>query len=327
MGQSNSDRLLRIRELLFAETDEDHALSIKGIQQALEAAFVNETFDRRTIRSDIEALSRNGFDIIKNEEKYGAHVYSHQNRLFEVYQLRLMIDAILSAKFITTNEKDRLVKNIKQLTSKHVAKKLPETMTFSQSTSVDYELVKLNIDRIHEAISSNRVIRYKYGRYNVDKQFAYRRDGEYYYVEPYALIWQNDYYYLIGKFQETGELRHYRLDRMRHIQLIDKLFTKDDFSLQTYVNKSFHMYGGEDIHVKVRFVNDLINVVLDRFGMDANIETDGPDHFILRTRAKQSAGLVHWLLTWGSQAKVLSPKSLVEEVTEKVSGMFDLYND
>src|SRR5690625_1935138 len=181
--KSNSDRLLKIRQILEEETDEENHLSIKEIQQKLEQWAENETVDRRTIRSDIESLDRSGFYIITNQEKYGTRVYSYQERSFEVYQLRLMIDAILSARFITTNEKDRLIQNIKQLTSKYIAKSLPETMTFTQSTRVDYELVRVNIDRIHEGVSEEKVIRYHYGRYNVDKEFVYGREGDFYYVE------------------------------------------------------------------------------------------------------------------------------------------------
>lgn len=325
--KSNSDRLLKIRQILEEETDEENHLSIKEIQQKLEQWAENETFDRRTIRSDIESLDRSGFYIITNQEKYGTRVYSYQERLFEVYQLRLIIDAILSARFITTNEKDRLIKNIKQLTSKYIAKSLPETMTFTQSTSVDYEPVRVNIDRIHEGVSEEKVIRYHYGRYNVDKEFVYGREGEFYYVEPYALIWQNDYYYLIGKFQETNEIRHYRLDRMRDVEVLDEKFKKENISLQNYVDKTFHMYGGEDIRISVRFTNNLVNVVLDRFGIDVDIEKDGEDHFILNTRAKLSDGLIHWLLTWGSQAQVLSPDFLVDKVKRRVAEMYEIYHD
>src|SRR5699024_5041868 len=119
-------------------------------------------------------------------------------RLFETYQLRFMVDAVLSARFITPNEKKQLIHKMKQLTSKRIAKTLPEPFLFSPSANMDYEKVKFNIDHIHQAISERKVITYQYGKFNVDKTFIYHRNGDTYHVEPYALIWQNDYYYLIG---------------------------------------------------------------------------------------------------------------------------------
>src|SRR5699024_977051 len=150
-------------------------------------------------------------------------------RLFETYQLRLMVDAVLSARFITTNEKENLIGKMKQLTSASIAKTLPEPVLFSQSANMDYDLVKLNIDHVHRAVSDRRVLGYQYGKFNVDKDFEFGRGGDWYYVEPYALIWQNDYYYLIGRFQETDEMRHYRLDRIRNIELTEERFVKRNF--------------------------------------------------------------------------------------------------
>src|SRR5699024_6290566 len=149
-------------------------------------------------------------------------------------------DAILSARFITTNENEKLINNINNLTSKHVANKFTDTIVFSQSANIDYELVKLNIDSVDRAISDGKALTYKYGTVNVKKEFVHHREGSLYHVEPYALIWQNDFYYLIGVFQETNEIRHYRLDRIRDISVSEKTFKKRDFNLQEYVNQSFH---------------------------------------------------------------------------------------
>src|SRR5699024_2327311 len=211
------------------------------------------------------------------------------------------------------------------LTSNHTARTLPEPILIDQPISVDYELVKLNIDRVHRAISDGRALKYKYGKFNVNKEFIYNRDGETYFVEPYALIWQNDYYYLIGRFVKTDEIRHYRLDRIREIEISDTSFTKKDFHVGDYVNQSFHMFAGEEIRIKVRFHIDLLNVVLDRFGHGADIREMDESHFVLATKAKLSDGLVNWILTWGNMAKVLSPDYLVDEIKEKIRKMSEIY--
>lgn len=325
MEKGSNYRLLKLREILFEETDEHNELGISEIAEKLRQIIPDKPIDHRTIKRDLEILDKFDFEIMRNEGKYGKILYSHQSRLFETYQLRLIIDAILSARFVTTNEKKKLIKKVKQLTSRQIAKTLPEPILFSQSSSMDYEQVKLNIDFVHRAISEQKVIAYQYGKFNVEKEFEFNRNGEIYFVDPYALIWQNDYYYLIGRFRRTDEVRHYRLDRMRNISIYDKKFRKKNFDLHSYVNQSFHMFAGEEIRIKVRFHNDLVNVVLDRFGRDVDIKPEDEEHFVLSTKAKLSDGLINWILTWGHQAKVLEPEHLVETVKGKIGKMMEVY--
>ncbi len=325
MERGNSYRLLQLKQILFDNTDENNELSIKDLGEHLKQVFPESTFDKRTLRKDMELLDDMDFEVIQNKGKYGKLLYSHQSRLFETYQLRLIIDAVLSARFITTKEKKHLIKKLKQLTSKHIAKTFPNPVLFSQSANMDYELVKLNIDRVHQAISDRKVLAYHYGKYNVEKEFEYGRDGEQYRVEPYALIWQNDNYYLIGRFIETDEMRHYRLDRIRNIEIEECGFTRREFHLQEYVDQSFLMFSGDEIRIQIRFHNDLVNVVLDRFGHQADIRKDGTTHFILHTKAKYSDGLVNWILSLGMKATVLSPNYLRDRMQEEINEMKALY--
>lgn len=325
MERGSNYRLLQLKEILFNETDEYHDIGINELIEKLRLAAGDVRFDKRTVKRDLQTLDDMDFEIVNNQGRYGKTLYSHQARLFETYQLRLIIDAILSARFITTNEKEKLIKKVKNLTSHHIAKTLPEPIVFSQSANIDYERVKLNIDSVHRAISDGKVLTYQYGKFNVKKEFVYHREGSRYHVEPYALIWQNDYYYLIGVFQDTNEIRHYRLDRIRDIAVSEETFKKKDFNLQEYVNQSFHMFAGEEMRIKIRFHNSLVNVVLDRFGQDADIRELDDAHFVLSTKAKLSDGLINWILTWGNRAKVLSPEHLVERIKEQIRQMNDVY--
>ncbi|GGF27499.1 transcriptional regulator [Halobacillus andaensis] len=327
MELNSNTRMLKLRDILFEETDEYHELSMQEITDKMKLTFgPDASFDSRTLKRDMEVLEDTGFEVIKNTGRFGKVYYSYQDRVFETYQLRLINDALLSAKFITEKEKKELIEKTKQLTSKHIAKTLPDPMLFSQSANDDYQLVKLSIDHVHRAISERKVLHYQYGKYNMKKEFEFHRDGSTYEVEPYALIWQNDFYYLIGRFKETDEMRHYRLDRMRNIRLSEERFQRrKDFNTQDYVSQSFHMFAGENVWVKIEFDQSLINVVLDRFGHDAHITPSSDDHFILSTKAKMSTGLVNWILTWGRKAKVLSPDGLVEEVQEEIEAMYARY--
>lgn len=328
MERSNNYRLLKVKEILDKRTDEDHELGINELGEQLSQLIPDTTFDKRTLKRDLDTLDGMDFEIVRNKGKFGKILYSHQSRLFETYQLRLMNDAILSARFITENEKKELINKIKQLTSNPIAKTFPEPFLFSQSANLDYDLVKLNIDFVHRAISERKVITYQYGKFNVNKEFVFNRDGDLYDVEPYALIWQNDYYYLIGYYQKTDEIRHYRLDRIRNISIRDQTFTvQQGFDLQNYVNQSFLMFAGEDIRIKIKFHHSLVNVVLDRFGHEAAIKNIDDNYFVLKTKAKLSDGLINWVLTWGNKAEVLSPDYLVDQMKEKIQLMMEVYED
>ncbi|QST00986.1 WYL domain-containing protein [Pontibacillus sp. ALD_SL1] len=326
MELNNNTRLLQLQEILSQETDEYHELSIKEIKEKLKVVFGSEAkFDNRTLKRDMEVLAEAGVEVIQNQGEFGKMMYSYQDRVFETYHLRLLIDAVLSAKFITEKEKKDLIPRIKQLTSKHIAKQLPDPVLFNQSADDGYQLVKLNIDHVHRAIAEQKVLHYQYGKYNMKKEFEYNREGSTYEVEPYALIWQNDFYYLIGRFRGTGEMRHYRLDRIRNIRLSEERFRKEDFNVQDYVDQSFHMFAGENTWIKVQFHASLLNVVLDRFGLEASIQQVDDEHFILSTKAKMSTGLVAWIMQWGQKAKVVSPEELKEEVREEVRAMCEGY--
>lgn len=321
-----SRRLLKLKQILYEETDENHELSIKELIDKLKLLYgTNMSFDARAIRRDLEALDEEGFEIIRNKGKYGKILYSHQYRLFETYQLRLIIDAILSARFITEKEKKSIIQKLKKLTSVHIAKSLPDPIIFNQSVNTDYDLIRMNIDQAHQAISEQKVLAYQYGKYNSEKEFVFNRDGLVYKVEPYALIWQNDYYYLIGKFILTNEFRHYRLDRMRNVAVTEEKFQKQTLNISKYVNQTFHMFAGEEAKITIRFQQDLINVFIDRFGLDANIEKLDENYFMLTAKAKLSSGLVSWILRWGHKVKVLSPDWLVEEVKREIQQMYELY--
>src|SRR5699024_11024997 len=156
---------------------------------------------------------------------------------------------------------------------------------------------------------------------------VYRKGGQAYIVAPYGLIWQDDFYYVIGYSLEDEEIRHYRVDRMRKIEVTDTNFTPDPaFDLQKHTSKSVNMFAGDDQLMVIRFSNDLINVVLDQFGLHANINPDGEQHFILKRHTKVSDGLVTWLLSWGPKAKVLAPAVLVERLTYEVDAMYAAYS-
>jgi len=186
---------------------------------------------------------------------------------------------------------------------------------------------KYFIFHIHQAISASKTITFQYGRYNTEKKFVLSRDGTYYNINPYELIWNNDYYYLVGKKQDTGDLRHFRVDRIKNVSVTQDLFVRDPlFNPSDYVGKLFHMYSGDDEMVEIVFDNHLINVIIDRFGTSVHVTSYSETSFLLKTRATVSEGLLRWVLTWGSDAKVLKPDSLVEKIQSEAEKMIAQYS-
>ncbi|WP_374721008.1 helix-turn-helix transcriptional regulator [Peribacillus tepidiphilus] len=327
MRLNNRERLLKLMDILREYTDEEHQLTLEEIMDKFRQAYGPDlTLNRNSLREDIEHLIESNFDITVNQKKEGMpKYYSHQYRLFELYELRMLIDAVASARFITKNETRQLIGKIKKLTSVHHAKKLHNEILIDSSVKSESKLVRLAINDLHEAISERKIVTFQYGRYNIQKEFKLSHKGGHYKVKPLALTWANDFYYLIAYYLPEEEIRHYRVDRLRNVKILDETFPYESFDVSKYVRATFHMYAGTEEWIKIRFKNGLINVIIDKFGKEVEISKDGEEHFILTTKAIVSDGLVKWILNWGGEAKVLSPQRLVDQVKNEILEMMKVY--
>ncbi|WP_370222227.1 helix-turn-helix transcriptional regulator [Cytobacillus sp.] len=323
----NKQRMLKLMEILREQTDEENEYTLDDITECFKKEYGPDVkFNKNSLRDDIEHLIEAKFDITINQEKEGMpKFYSHQYRLFELYELRMLIDAVASARFITKDETKQLIRKIKKLTSIHHAKKLHNEIMIDSSVKSESKLVRLAINDLHEAISERRIVTFQYGRYNLNKEFALSHNGGQYRVKPLALTWVNDFYYLIAYYFANEEIRHYRIDRLRNVNITEEQFAYEPFDVSRYVSSTFHMYAGSEEWIKIRFHNDLINVIIDKFGRDADIRKLDENHFVLTAKAIVSEGLVKWLLNWGNQAKVLSPSSLIDQVTNEIRNMMSVY--
>ena len=221
---------------------------------------------------------------------------------------------------------ERLLMKIRKLTSRRLAKQLKNELYVAEELKQEMVEITAYVQLLHKAVEEHRIIAFQYGRYGTDLHFHLSNEGKEYNVKPYGLVWNNDKYYLIGNYEPEDEIRQYRLDRMRNIRVLEKKFVLDTyFNLNDYLSKMFHMFGGDMISLEVEFNNNLINVIIDRFGTDANIQDTGNGTFILKSQAAVSDGLVQWLLRWGSDAKVLHPHKLVVRMKEESDKLYKLY--
>ena len=325
-------RFLKVIEALERNTFENQGMTITQIGNYLNES--NIETGQKGIRNDLKFLESNqstkkikSYRESQRAEKY----YWLESHLFELHELRFLMDAISAARFISEDNTNMLIKKLKCLTSDQLAEKLENELVNSEM-KISTPYFSENIQTVHEAVRQQKVLSFCYGRYNVAKEFVLSSDNtgdiKEYHVYPYGVIWSQEYYYLIAAIGDERKLVHYRIDRMRAVDIGSEKFVPDpSFNLYHYRSKIFHMYPGEELSIEVVFDNHLINVVIDRFGTGANIKEVSSNHFRLITPAIISDGLVRWLLTWGSDAKVIYPPKLVTRMKEEASKFAAIYND
>lgn len=329
MSFKKSEVMLHLIEVLQTFTDENHQLTSREITDLLnEQLGQNSEVAQHTVTRYLKELEDYKIYSIESiKEKEGMPIkYFYDGRLFELHELRIMMDAIVSAGVLTKKDKQTMISKIQQLTSQPLANKLKNQVHIHDISSSDNAGVKYYIYHIHNAIHEEKVIEFLYGKYDVNKQIVYSNEGKMRRLEPYALHWDNDNYYLIGK-NIDGEIRHYRIDRIKAVNVTEESFTKDPyFDVTAYTEKLFNMFTGEVKFLKIQFANELINPTLDRFGLDANIEPYDEDTFLLRTEAAISNGLISWILKWGSRAKVIDPIEVAEQIKVEAKTTYTLYD-
>ena len=322
------ERLLEVIRILQEHTDEKTMLTIHEIHGLFPE---NIKVGIGAVRDDVQSLEESiAFPVIAVQQKNGLHKqYYYDGRLFEIHELRLLLDAISAAKFIPQRDTDRLLMKIRKLTSRSLAKQLKNELVIAEETGQGAKEVIATVQLLHEAIQDQRMTVFQYGRYGINLKFNLSRGGNEYTIKPLGLVWNNDHYYLVANFIQDDEIRRYRVDRMRNVRILEDRFLPDSyFDLQQHTSTMFHMFGGDMISLEARFYDrqdKLINVVIDRFGENANIVDQQNDTFLLKANVTMSEGLVGWLLRWGGDVKVLHPPKLVQRMKQEVEKMVQQY--
>ena len=274
MARSSYQKLkpLYIMNYLLQNSDEEHPVTIKQIVEYLGAQGISA--ERKSIYDDIEALRFYGLDIIHVDAGRFQGYYVAQ-RNFELPELKLLVDSVQSSKFITHKKTMTLIRKIEKLASIHEAQLLQRQVYVKNRIKTMNESIYYNVDAIHDGISQNRKIQFKYFEYTVEKTRHYRKDGAFYVVSPYALTWDDENYYMVAFDSEAGIIKHYRVDKMTDISTLEEQRDGRDafeaLDMAVYARKVFGMFSGEDVTVRLRFENHLVGAVLDRLGQDVMI--------------------------------------------------------
>lgn len=306
-------KLLYIIKLLTENTDEDHPVSTADIIAYLESKGIRS--ERKSIYDDVEKLCEFGYDIIQVHSRLGGGYYL-AGRDFELAELKLLVDAVQSSRFITTRKSRSLIKKLELLAGKHDAGKLQRQVYVAGRIKTENESIYYNIDNIHRAIQENKQIEFQYLEWNLRKELVPRIGGRKK-VSPWALIWREENYYLAAFDRVDGILKHYRVDKMGQVKMLQdaregmEQFAKTDPA--SYANQTFGMFSGEEDIVTLQFPNRLIGVVLDRFGRDADIRPVTDRVFRIRARVAVSGQFFGWLTGIGREAVVVGPASVKED--------------
>ena len=331
MAKSSNQKLkmLFLMKLFLERTDEKHALTLSEIMDELERAGISS--ERKSIYDDIDTLRQYGLDITVRRTKTTGYFVA--NRTFELPELKLLVDIVQSSKFITHKKSNQLIKKLESLTSTHQAKNLQRQVYVTNRVKTMNERIYSNVDSLHASISENRQISFKYFEYNIEKKKQYRNDGQAYIVSPYALSWVDENYYLIAHYPKNPEFTHFRVDRMTDIKLLQEtrrelkeISGERALDVAEYSKKIFNMFGGEEEAVKLQFDNSLVNIVIDRFGKDVNLERADDEHFNVRVNVAVSSTFLAWVFQFGDKVKVLSPANVVVRFKEMLGGQLKKYS-
>jgi predicted DNA-binding transcriptional regulator YafY len=250
-------------------------------------------------------------------------------RDFEVAEVKLLIDAIQSSKFITERKSNELIKKVKKLVSAHQAAQLQRQVYVQGRIKTMNESIYYNVDKIHNAISKNTPITFKYFDYNGEKKKVYRHDGTVYKVSPCALIWDDEKYYLVAYDENEGIIKNFRVDKMQGVTVTNDVKSEEaslkKFNPADYSKKIFGMYGGTEELVTLECRERLAGAIIDRFGMEpVFIKTDFGFKFSIR--AMVSPNFFSWVLGFGTDMRVLAPKRVREELLSnlrEISGNYE----
>ena len=271
--------------------------------------------DRKTVYSDIAALQQYGVDIVSLPGKNGGYYIASRN--FELPELKLLIDAVQSSRYLTEKKSRELIEKLCSQCNEQDAKLMRRTVLVSGRVKSMNETIYYNVDAIQEAIAANRQITFRYFDWGIDGKRRYREKN--YIASPYGLCQDNENCYLLAHSPRHG-VTSYRVDRMTDIHLTEDTRTPcpelTGKALTAHANKLFQMYAGDATTVKLRFHRELTNVVIDRFGRDTMLIPDGEDHFVFTIDVAVSPMFLSWVIGFGKKAKILYPQSVIDRCKE-----------
>ncbi len=326
--QNSKLKTLFIYKYLEKYSDDENPVSTTELIKMLGEKGI--TAERKSIYSDIKALNDIGCDIISTKSPRSGFCMATRN--FEPPEVRLLIDAVSSAGFITPNKTKALAAKLESLLSANQVKKLKSQVYLGAQNKCDNEEIYYVIDRLDKAVKNKKQVKFVYKRRNIDKEQKKSYTTRIFTVSPYALIWKDDHYYLVCNNSKYDNLINLRLDRMKKIEIIDKaqrpvseVSEYKTFDAADYSAKMFNMFSGRNDAVTLQCSLNIREEIMDRFGAGIPLKAYDENHFETTFNAAVSDGLVSWIMQYGNDIKVLEPAYLADMVVEKAKKILAVY--
>lgn len=324
-------KLLHLLDILNSKTDEDHPMDAATLIDELQKRGVSA--ERKSIYRDLEVLRDFGFDILLTRGKAGGYFLA--DRKLQLAEIRLLMDAVLSAGFITRKKSRQLIEKLQTLCSEHQAAELNRQVYIDKRKKHKNEEIYYSIDVINQAITARKKIAFDYGRRELDEKGQIVLSTRSFTVSPYALLWSDDCYYVIGNNEKYDNLMHLRVDRMQRVRITDRdcrsfeevSSYRNSFDVADYAGKLGNAHSGKPMVMELLCNGKLLEPILDRFGEDISIRKRPDGRFSFRTEMVISDGLVGDILSLGDGVEVLSPKLLREKMAATVSSLAKIYEN
>lgn len=309
-----TNRTLIIFKYLWETTDESHPASLTDISAFLKQHEI--TADPRTLRKDIEQLTEFGVDVVKDRRVQ--NLYHVASRHFEAPEVKLLIDAVQSARFITTRKSKALVKRLSSFVAPGDTALLNRHLYIDSRSKATNESIYLNVDRIQTAITERKKISFSYFDYAPSKERVLRHGGQVYSVSPFAMLWNNDTYYLVGFHDHRQQIAKFRVDRIVQMEVTDENAVKKpkEFDVSEFFVQEFSMLNGKECAVTLLCENSLMNSIIDRFGEDVPVQTVDADHFSVQVTVDLSGNFYGWVFASAGKMKIIAPQEAVKGFRE-----------
>ena len=307
-------RMVILAQMFYEHTDQEHPMTGQEILEYLREHGVPA--NEKTLRGDIRLLKDLGLDIVKIVSR--PNLFYWGERQFEMPELKLLVDAVSSSRFITKKKSHALTKKLTQLSSEYQRKELRRNIQATNRVKSENESIYYSVNTVNEAISRRKKIRFQYTEFGPDLKETLRGDGEVYELSPYALLWNEDYYYVVGWSDKHGNVSVFRTDRLSKVEILveDAVPEPEDFNLEDYSRKVFEMFDGEEVDVVLECKNEFMKYIIDRFGEDVDTDPISRTTFEARVRVALSPTFYAWVFTFEGGIRIVSPEKAVEDIVK-----------
>ncbi len=307
----NKQRPFRLLKYLYENTDENHPVSTPELVKIFQAEDAHAS--RKTVKDDIDVLIGEGFDIVTVRSTQNSFFLA--NRRFELPEIKLLIDAVSSSRFINREKSTALIEKLTGMVSRAQAEKIRRHLYAADRVKADNHQIYYTVDAITDAIDEGKKICFQYYEYSGDKEKLLRRDGAKYCVSPYALVWDDNHYYMLAFSDDRQIMVNYRVDRMCNTEMTQETAVPmpAGFDMDEYVQHQFRMFAGEEVEVVLECRNEMMKYIVDQFGEDVETRPASEETFFAKVSVADSPTFYGWVFPFEGKVKIAEPQEIQDK--------------